>query len=509
MNDRSHGYETSVGYSFGFYREMAPDWLDLCVRAAGYQPVRHGGSFRYLELGCGQGFGLCLLAAANSASEFVGVDFQADHIAHAKALAHSGGLTNVHFIEADFADLAVTWPSDFGTFDYVTLHGILSWVSPTLREAVTRCLDHATHQGSLVYASYNTQPSWLGSVPFQHITRLLKDTTHATAEATVESSISLFEKLRAANAPLFRILPALNARLQTLRSHSINYLIHEYLNENWQPLWHSAVSEEFEGAGLCFAGSATIADNLLPEILSEQLRRPIAEQASDRLRQDLQDFAINQGFRRDIFCRGELDKVADGLGRDEPTRFMLLSEPKADEGLPVNTSFGSIALEYPYIAPILDALGEGPKTFGELSAGTSLAKADLAQLLVLLLHSDTIGVEAARTGEAEYAQRLNAAIAKAACERAPYAQLAAANLGSATRVSQIELLLLDAWLGAPGIGVESLAEGVWQRMSRLGQKLYHLGQEVDDAHATQQLREVATIFVEDIVPRWRRLGVVK
>ena len=68
MNDPSHGYDTSVGYTFGFYREMAPGWLDLCVRSAGREPARCGGAFRYLELGCGQGFGLCLLAAAHGAA---------------------------------------------------------------------------------------------------------------------------------------------------------------------------------------------------------------------------------------------------------------------------------------------------------------------------------------------------------------------------------------------------------------------------------------------------------
>jgi hypothetical protein len=63
MSDWSHGYDVSVGYSFGFFREMAPDWLDFCSRLAGYEvPERADGKFRYLELGSGQGFGLCLLA---------------------------------------------------------------------------------------------------------------------------------------------------------------------------------------------------------------------------------------------------------------------------------------------------------------------------------------------------------------------------------------------------------------------------------------------------------------
>ncbi|MDR7153565.1 hypothetical protein J2W40_000362 [Sphingobium xenophagum] len=67
MNDWSHGYDVSEGYTYGFRHEMAPDWMDLCARLGGQEPPRTtpGQRFRYLELGCGQGIGLCLLAAAN------------------------------------------------------------------------------------------------------------------------------------------------------------------------------------------------------------------------------------------------------------------------------------------------------------------------------------------------------------------------------------------------------------------------------------------------------------
>src|SRR5689334_21568064 len=107
MNDWSHGYNVSVGYSYGFYREMTPDCLDVCAGIGGCEPPqRQGRPFRYLELGCGQGFGLCLLAAAEPDAEFVGVDFQPDHIEHATGLAETAGLSNLRFVRADFLDLA-------------------------------------------------------------------------------------------------------------------------------------------------------------------------------------------------------------------------------------------------------------------------------------------------------------------------------------------------------------------------------------------------------------------
>ena len=178
MSDWSHGYNVSMGYSYGFYREMAPDWLDFCAWIGGFEPPsRAGRPFRYLELGCGQGFGLCLLAAANSGAEFLGVDFQPEHIEHATGLAEAAGLTNVRFVRADFLDLAPEWPADFGTFDYVTMHGIISYLSPPLISAIIECLSHAVAPGGLVYVSYNAQPGCLSTVPLQHIARRIKETT--------------------------------------------------------------------------------------------------------------------------------------------------------------------------------------------------------------------------------------------------------------------------------------------------------------------------------------------
>ena len=102
MSGSSHGYNVSVEYkSYGFYREMAPDWLDFCVRSAGYETGRRGTAFRYLYLGSGQGFGLCVLAAANPDAEFLGVDFQPEHIAHSHGLAQAAGLSNVRFYLLD------------------------------------------------------------------------------------------------------------------------------------------------------------------------------------------------------------------------------------------------------------------------------------------------------------------------------------------------------------------------------------------------------------------------
>ena len=134
--DWSHGYDVSMPYPHGFCREMSPVWLDFCAAYAGIAaPPREAQGYRFLDLGCGQGDGLCVLAAANPNAEFVGVDFLPEHIQYANALAAEAGLTNVRFVQADFCELAQGWPADLGRFHYIAMHGVLSWVPPEVRRA--------------------------------------------------------------------------------------------------------------------------------------------------------------------------------------------------------------------------------------------------------------------------------------------------------------------------------------------------------------------------------------
>ncbi|MBO0749746.1 MAG: class I SAM-dependent methyltransferase, partial [Porphyrobacter sp.] len=344
MTDPTHGYDVSVGYTFGFVREMAPDWLDFCAGFAGRRSPRseRAGPFRFLELGSGQGFNLCLLAAANPHGEFLGIDFLPEHVAHGQALAEAAGLANVRFDAGDFVDLAADWPGAFGLFDYVVLHGVYTWVSPEVRAAVVRCLEHATRPGSLVYNGYNAQPGWLGSMPFQHIALLLKQTSGRPGEEVFAETIATFDRLLGGGAATFRILPGLKARVDSAKARKSNYLVHEFLHEGWSPLWHSEVARDLALAGFAYAGTATMAEMLLPAALPGPLREAIAAQTDDTVRQDLQDFVINQALRRDLFVR-EPSAAPPGEALTE-IPIHLLARPAAGAALEVRTTFGELSL---------------------------------------------------------------------------------------------------------------------------------------------------------------------
>lgn len=513
MNDWSRGYDVSVGYTYGFCREMAPDWLDLCVRAAGGAQPRQGASGRprFLELGCGQGMGLCLLAAANPGIDFVGIDFLPDHVDHARRIADAAGLANVRFVAADFVDLATGWPEDFGQFDYVAMHGVYSWVAPPVRAAVVECLRHAVRPGGFVYASYNAQPGWLGSMPFQHIARRLRDAGAKTGPEAIDESIALFDRLDAGGAGIFKILPALKPRLDSIRHRSRNYLVQEYLHDGWEPLWHSSVADDLARAGLAHAGTATLAEALLPGPLPAALRDTIAAQPDRGLQQDLQDVVINQAFRRDIFRRAPAGAPAT-TGTPPPMRVRLLAPPAPGSTLRFETAFGEVALQAPAYAEIVDALRAGPRPVEQLVALPGVARqgaANARQLLLLLLHAQVLAPEAAAPASAEAAQRLNVVIAREASKGLPYGNIAAAAIGSAIAITDVDLMLLDSWFAADRqADGPMLAEGVATRLAALDRKLHHAGKPLEGEAMRSQLLAEASDFLAHHIPAWRSLGVL-
>src|ERR1700722_19306085 len=119
-------YVTDVPYVRAFENDLSPARLRLVPALNGFTPPP-ADDFDYCELGSAHGDTTAALAAAFPRARFVGVDINAEHIASARELSRGGELGNVRFFERDFEDLA---KEDLPDFDFITAHGVLSWVGP-------------------------------------------------------------------------------------------------------------------------------------------------------------------------------------------------------------------------------------------------------------------------------------------------------------------------------------------------------------------------------------------
>ena len=133
--DWSQGYVTDVAYTNSFFRELSPAWLNHVAVSSGAHPRPLEEAFTHLDLGCGLGQTSIVLAGCFPQGRFFGVDFNPAHIDTARHSAAKLGLDNVRFIERAFEELLEV---ELPEFDFITLHGIYSWINDDARRAVQR-----------------------------------------------------------------------------------------------------------------------------------------------------------------------------------------------------------------------------------------------------------------------------------------------------------------------------------------------------------------------------------
>jgi len=430
-----HGYFADTGYTFGYYREMAPSHLAWAALLQGVVMPTRG--FRYVDLGCGQGFGLILLAACHPDSQFVGIDFMPAHVAHARQLAQAGGIQNVTFIEGEFGSLAAsstavqdaTGVSLDGAADYVVAHGIASWVAPEVRTNLWQLAGRLLKPGGLHYTSYNVLAGWAGFQPFQRLVTLRHHRGLPGAES-VEKALEAYERLEQAKARTFTVYPAIASRLAAARKQDMAYLTQEYSNECWQPQHVADMMAHAAAVKMEWLGTATLPE-VFEVLMPASIRELITEEQDPVLRETLRDIALCQAFRRDLYVKGRTPVwAADRTRQVEAVRLVASSfnripspQPEGDPTrIGVDIGVGRVQMDRGRSMDVLRHVGTAGLTIGELHRALGKgALADTVQLVSMMLFSGWLALQNETAGNAP---RLNRAIIRAICAGAPYRHLA-------------------------------------------------------------------------------------
>ena len=515
MSHWSHGYNAENSYVSAFFPQNTPCWLDWANTLAGGVPPRQrsaGSRLRYLDLGCGTGFGVVALAAMYPEMDFVGVDFMPEHIVQARHWVQQAGLGNARFVEADFVQLQHAWPQELGQFDYVVGHGILSWVAPAVRDALVRCLEHAVAPGGLAMLSYNTPPAWGDAMFFQHLASARQHSGAGGGLAALNETVAAFKTLIAHQAPPVLMYPKTVSRIEGLAQRPAAYLVQEYMHHNWQPLWPSQVQGMLGAAKLQPAGNAELKDMWIPGLLAPVLQDLLKPHAGTPLAEDWVDYLSVKSFRRDVFQRG----FTAALPLQQ--RQAILAQPLTCSlgALPENwvytLSLGEISMAPERCRPIYEALIAGSKTVGELvqlPATQGWALADVLQVVTLALSKGDFMLSRTPTAVATKAvQRLNQAVARLACQGSKGLVLASARHASGVGVggSDVFLYLLGAL--ADGIPPQPLplARALLQRLEQLGLPLASLHVATQAQEPQARAAELAEVFLRQVLPQWEALG---
>lgn len=512
--DWTAGYASDIEYTAGFYQEQSPHYLNLICALNSVEPIALDRPFTYCELGFGRGLTVNLLAAANPMGRFYATDFNPAHVAGAQEMARHAGLDNLVLLEESFAELA-DGKADLPQFDFITLHGIYTWVTAENRAHITAFIARYLKPGGIVYVSYNAMPGWAAATPLQRLLVEYGDMFPNRSDIQLKGGAGLVKSLVQANAGYFLHNPQIQSRVEGLEKHSGNYLVHEYMHKHWQPLYHADVARDFTVAKLEFAGVADGVQAYPQLYLSQEVRDLLSTLPDPVMRETIKDYAMNNGFRKDVYVRGA--RKLTGLRRvkwlGELTAMLLVSPDSVSTKMAL--SVGEVNCKPELILPVKDALALRPHTLSELAQCPPLRQygfEDIVQACVLLSSSGQIALY--RKGETgvdpEKAQAMNRALAAETRYCDDFPAFAAPRLGNGILIPYVErlvFLLLSKRNGA--VDAQEIAAEALQIMQAQGRLLMRGGKAIESAEEllAELLRQVHTVQ-ESKLAFWRQLQLL-
>ncbi|MFL6468761.1 MAG: methyltransferase regulatory domain-containing protein, partial [Pyrinomonadaceae bacterium] len=351
----------AVPYPSKFFLQTHPDRLAAAGILYGMQPASVE-NCRVLELGCGNGSNLISHAFGLPNSKFVGIDLSEIHIDQGNAAAKELELTNIEFQKVDVMEMAA---DDFGRFDYITAHGLFSWVPDFVRDKVLALFNELLQPNGIGYISYNAYP---GAYPREMVRSLMRYHTRGIEEPEkkVEKAIALLELLAKNSTEPEVYQRILQFEFRRHQTHDTADIFHDDLGECYGPFYFHEFAELLGSNGMQFLSEAELHASSRQGVAKEY--NELLDSLDDPIQQEQYlDLLRGRVFRQTLFCRAavELDREPKP---DLINSFYLSSslrpiEPLEDIALKKVQKFGNakghtMQIDHPLTKASLAFLGE-------------------------------------------------------------------------------------------------------------------------------------------------------
>lgn len=371
--------------------EAQPDRLAAVARLHGLTPASPR-SCRVLELGCADGGNLRAAALAAPEAEHVGVDLSAEQVAAGRRAAEELGLANLRLVHGDARDVA-----RLGRFDFVIVHGVYSWVPPSVQQALLAAIGAVLAPDGVAYLSYNTRP---GHALRGAVHAMLRRQTRGAADPVARAAAAreLLDLLSAAAPPdevAYRAV--VEGEVAFLRSGEHDpagvhaYITHEVLADDDHPVWFADLVADAAAHGLRYVADAEPHAPTGLAAAPDAARRALAAVADPIEREQLGDCLLNRAFRRSLLCRAERSPTP-APSHDAVRSLVVASTAR----------------------PEPDGAGFARRHGGRVDASTPLARAALTHLLERFPEAVAFDELLARVGRPDDADAL-ARLLLAAC----------------------------------------------------------------------------------------------
>ena len=354
----TEGYVVDVPYTYGFYQHLSPKNIELCLFQKGYKSPNWQEEFTYCELGCGRGLTSIILACLYPKGKFYAIDFNPAHIDFMNNIIKSIGLNNIYYSDASFAEYSED--DNLPMFDYISYHGVYSWISAENRRNIQKIISKRLKIGGVVSVSYNTLPGWSAFSPIQYFINYYQNKeSSGHIFKRLDEAFGQLEKMRE-NHSLYLTDENIQSRLNSVKSQSKSYLVHEYLNKDWHLTYSSEVIEEMEKVKLSYVGSADILSNIPSFNFTSSVYEHIMSIQDVKMRELVRDFYLNSQFRRDIFIKGgnPITKIEQRNWLNDLTVVRNVSK----EDIQWEHRHGMVVIKLPvhFYEPVLESINEIP-----------------------------------------------------------------------------------------------------------------------------------------------------
>ncbi len=293
-------YDT-MPYPSKFFLQTHPDQLAAIANIHGLTP-KAPQKCRVLELGCGNGSNLISHAYNLKDSVFVGVDISAKHIDNAKASAKELKLTNMEFYEADLMEMTT---EDFGKFDYIIAHGLISWIPDFVIDRVFSIYSEMLEPQGVGYISYNVYPGCHYRDMVSNIMRFHTRNTEEPLEK-VQNAISFLSFLTENVTDKEIYQPILRHELERHFKHEASDIFHDDLSDCYAPMYFNEFAKKLDTNELQFLSEAELHASSMGDFSPEVLE--VIDQSKNIVeREQYMDFFRGRIFRQTLVCRKDIE----------------------------------------------------------------------------------------------------------------------------------------------------------------------------------------------------------
>lgn len=311
--------------------------LQAKAKMYGLNPVPLKGA-RVLELGASCGGNIVLQALYYPETTFTGIDLSGVQVKHGNDIINSIGLKNVTLLEKDILDI----DESFGTFDYIIVHGIWSWVPDVVKDKILSICNVNLSDNGIAYVSYNTYPGWKRLEQLRDIMLysekrakdqdLLERTLYTKSVLKmVADTMNIDDRSRAQSA--YKI----NNIHNVLNSNDY-YVAHEYLEAFNDPVYVSDFIDRARKQGCAYIGDEVLQRSFITW-LADDVTNNIRALSHDNYvdKEQFYDYVYDTQFRMSLLTKlSNEDKInhEETVTQDILNSLYYVGNSRNEKGIP-------------------------------------------------------------------------------------------------------------------------------------------------------------------------------